>query len=182
VSWGGAYARSVKRHSYTVRADDDQAERWEAAAAVQGRGMVVASWLADTADAYLCELAKSGRSMPLAWYRGRFFVVLTDSDKRPPVSREEEVAGMMSEHFGIFRGDSRGPGPAGCGRHSLVHRPTRRIIDTLPQRQASKALAAELAALRIDWTETDPQKVVPGALDQEKVQALLRLFQKLTRT
>jgi hypothetical protein len=41
-------------------------------------------------------------------------------------------------------------------------------------------LAAELAALRIDWQ--DPEKVVGGAPDQEKAQALLRLFEKLTRT
>jgi hypothetical protein len=182
VSWGGgaAYVRSEKRHTYTVHADDDQAERWEAAAAVQGRGMVVGTWLAETADAYLRELAKAGRPLPLSWYRGRFRVVLTDSDKRPPVSREEEVAGMVSEHFGIFRGDSRGPGPAGCARYALVHRPTRRIIGTLAQQQGCKALAAELAALRIDWTETDPEKVVEGAPDQERAQALLRLFEKLT--
>jgi hypothetical protein len=44
------------------------------------------------------------------------------------------------------------------------------------------ALAVELAALRIDWQETDPEKVVGGAPDQEKAQALLRLFEKLTRT
>jgi hypothetical protein len=43
------------------------------------------------------------------------------------------------------------------------------------------ALAAELVALRIDWQKTDPEKVVGGAPDQEKVQALLQLFEKLTR-
>jgi hypothetical protein len=179
---GQDYPRNAKKHTYTVHADDDQAERWEVAAAVQGRGLVVASWLAEVADAYLRELAKSGRSIPLSWHRGRFRMVFVDSDQRPPVSREEEVAGMVSEHFGIFRGDARGSGPAGCARHSLVHRPTGRIIGTLTQRQACKALAAELAALRIDWTETNPEAVVEGAPDQTKAQALLRLFQKLTRT
>ena len=44
------------------------------------------------------------------------------------------------------------------------------------------ALAAELAVLRIDWQERDPEKVLAGAPDQEKVQALLRLFERLTRT
>ena len=29
-------------------------------------------------------------------------------------------------------------------------------------------LAAELTTLRIEWTETDPEKVVQGAPDQEK--------------
>jgi hypothetical protein len=144
--------------------------------------MVVGEWLEQTADASLRELTKSGRSIPLAWHRGRFRVVFVDSDTRPPVSREEEVAGMVSEHFGVFRGDSRGPGLAGCSRHSLVHRPTRRIIGTLVQLQACKALAAELAVLRIDWTVADPERVVEGSPDHPKAQALLRLFQKLTRT
>lgn len=181
MSWADHPTRFEPTRSYMVRTSEEQAERWEAAAAVQGR-MTVAEWLAKTADAYLCELAKAGRPLPLAWSPGRFRVVLTDRDKRPPVSQEEEVAGMVSDHFGIYRGDSRGPGPAGCCRYSLVHRPTRRIIDTLPQRQACKALAAELAALRIDWAETDPEKVVEGAPDQPKAQALLRLFEKLTTT
>jgi len=44
------------------------------------------------------------------------------------------------------------------------------------------ALAAELAVLGIDWQETDPERVLVGAPDQGKVQALLQLYQKLTRT
>jgi hypothetical protein len=44
------------------------------------------------------------------------------------------------------------------------------------------ALAAELAVLRIDWQESDPEKVLAGAPDQEKVQGLIRLYEKLTRT
>jgi len=51
-------------------------------------------------------------------------------------------------------------GELGCSRYSLVHRPTRRIIATLPYRRACKAVAAELAALRIDWQEIDPEKVL----------------------
>jgi hypothetical protein len=180
MSWSASPSRGLKALSYTVQASQEQADRWEAAAAVQNRG-AVGDWLAETADAYLRELVNAGRPLPLAWYPGRFRVVFVDSDERPPALRGEEVAGMVSEHFAIFRGDSRGPGPAGCGRYSLVHRPTGRIIKTLSQRQGCKALAAELATLRIDWTETDPEKVVEGAPDQEKAQALLRLFEALTR-
>jgi hypothetical protein len=44
------------------------------------------------------------------------------------------------------------------------------------------ALAAELAGLEIDWQETDPEKVLVGAPDQGKAQALIRLYEKLTRT
>ncbi len=107
---------------------------------------------------------------------------MTDTSVRPEVTREIQVRGEVSGPFGLFRGDHGGPGEPGCCRHSLVHRPTRRIIDTLPLRKSCKALAAELAALRIDWREEDPEKVVEGAPDQEKAQALLRLFEKLTHT
>jgi hypothetical protein len=41
-------------------------------------------------------------------------------------------------------------------------------------------LAAELAELEIDWQETDPEKVLAGAPDQKKVQAVIRLYEKLT--
>ncbi|MEA2605180.1 MAG: hypothetical protein QOF89_6172 [Acidobacteriota bacterium] len=44
------------------------------------------------------------------------------------------------------------------------------------------ALAAELAALRIDWQETDPEKVLGEAPDRGKAQAVIRLFERLTRT
>lgn len=52
----------------------------------------------------------------------------------------------------------RGAGAPGSGEHSLVHLPTRRVIGTLPLRKSCMALAAELAALRIDWQETEPGK------------------------
>ena len=99
----------MKSVTYTVHASREQAERWEAAAAVQGR-MCVSAWLAATADAYLRELAKAGRPRPLAWYRGRFLATLLDKDRQP---YEAEVPGVVCSHFGIFRGDNRGIGPAG---------------------------------------------------------------------
>jgi hypothetical protein len=56
----------------------------------------------------------------------------------------------------------------GLHRRGLVHKP-------------AKALAAELAVLQCYWQETDPEKVVAGAPDQKKAQALLQHFDKLTR-
>lgn len=165
--------------SYTVHASRDQAERWEMAAAAQGR-MAIGPWLASTADAYLRQLAKAGRPMPLAWYRERFPVITFDTTTRPATTEEIIVPGAISGPFGIFRGDSRGPCCEGGYRHSLVHLPSHRIIATLPYQRSCKALAAELTVLRIDWQEKDPEKVVEGAPDQEKVQALLRLFKELT--
>lgn len=166
--------------SYTVDASLEQAERWEAAAAAQGCWSV-GKWLAQTADEYLRELTRTGRALPLTWRRGRFRVVFTGNGTRPPEPREEAVLGPVSGCFGIFRGDPGGPGEPACGRMSLVHLPTRRILGTVRHLKACKAFAAELSALRIDWSEADPERVVQGAPDQEKAQALLRLFETLER-
>jgi hypothetical protein len=177
--WRKMESRHTPTLSFTVPASRDQAERWEAAAAVDGR--TVGSWLAVTADAHLQELARSGRATPLPWHRDRFRVTMTAS-LCPEIEADVEVQGFISGPFGVFRGTGRGKGAPGCGEHVLAHLPTRRVIATLPLRKSCMALAAELAALRIDWRETDPEKVVGGAPDQGKAQALLRLFEKLTRT
>jgi hypothetical protein len=66
-------------------------------------------------------------------------------------------------------------GEPGCFCYSLV-----RIIATLPYRKSCKALAAELAALRVDWRETDPEKVLGEAPDRVKAQEVIRLFKQLT--
>lgn len=178
---GSYWCQSPATTTYTVTARRDQAERWEAAASADGLRSV-GSWLAETADTHLREQAQTGRAAPLTWLRDRFRVLVTDTTARPEVAHEIEVRGMVSGPFGIFRGDGRGVGEPGCSRYSLVHLPTRRIIATLPLRKSCMALAAELAVLRVDWKETDPEKVLAGAPDQEKVQALLRLYEKLTRT
>ena len=77
-------------------------------------------------------------------------MLITDATARPEVAHETEVRGPVGHYFGIFRGNGRGVGEPGCFCYSLVHRPTGRIIATLPLRKSCKALAAELAALRVD--------------------------------
>jgi hypothetical protein len=177
----GSYWRpSTDATTYTVTARREQAERWEAAASADGL-RTVGSWLAATADTHLRERAQTGRPPALPWLQDRFRVLVTDTTARPEVVHEIEVRGMVSGPFGIFRGDGRGVGEPGCSRYSLVHRPTRRVIATLPYRRACKAVAAELAVLRIDWQEIDPEKVLGAAPDRGKAQAVIRLFEKLTR-
>jgi hypothetical protein len=68
-----------------------------------------------------------------------------------------EVPGFVSAPFGIFRGTTRGLGAPGSGEHTLTHLPTRRTGD-------------------------GPERVLVSAPDQEKAQALLRLYEKVTRT
>ncbi|HEV7505006.1 MAG TPA: hypothetical protein VGS07_08855 [Thermoanaerobaculia bacterium] len=164
--------------SYTVTAGREQAERWQAAAGEAS--LSVSFWLARTADTYLRELVRAGRAAPLSWYQSSFRVLITDTTAQPEVAHETEVQGPVGNYFGIFRGNGRGVGEPGCFCYSLVHRPTRRIITTLPYRKSCKALAAELAALRVDWRESDPEKVLGAAEDRGRAQALIRLFRRLT--
>ena len=174
MSWGSV---SSDRESFTVDADRERAELWRAAAAE--RSTSVSSWLADTADAHLQELARTGRATPLPWDRGRFLVRLTDTSQNPSVAADVEVAGYVSRPFGLYRGTTRGVGAPGSGAYTLAHLPTARTIATLSLRKSCMALAAELAGLEIDWRETDPEKVLVGAPDQGKAQALIRLYEKL---
>jgi hypothetical protein len=179
MMWHQAPSRFDQAMSYTVNANYEQADQWGAAAAE--RCMSVSSWLADTADAYLRDRAKTGQATPLLWDRYRFLVRLTDTSRNPAVSSDVEVPGFVSGPFGIFRGTARGVGAPGSGDHTLAHLPTRWVIATLTLRKSCMALAAELAVLRVDWQETVPKRVLVGAPDQEKVQALIRLYEKLTR-
>jgi hypothetical protein len=176
--WQPLPSRFDTAESYTVKANREQVDQWGAAAAE--RCMSVPSWLADTADAHLRELARTGRATPLSWHPGRFLVRLTDTSRSPSVAADVEVPGLVSRPFGIYRGTTRGVGAPGSGSHTLAHLPTRRTIATLPLRKSCAALAAELAGLEIDWQETDPEKVLVGAPDQGKAQALIRLYEKLT--
>jgi hypothetical protein len=138
--------------------------------------------LAETADASLRNLTTAGRTPPLSWFWSYFRVLVTDTTTRPEVTREVEVRGEISGPFAVFRGDSSGPGSPGCGLHTLVHLPTQRNLVTLSVRKSCKALAGELSVLRVDWQETDPEKVLGDAPDREAAQGLVRLFQRLTRT
>jgi hypothetical protein len=180
MAWPKMQSRFEKTESFTVDADREQADRWAAAAAE--RCMSVPSWLAVTADAHLRERVRSGHATPLLWDRSRFLVRLTDTSRNPAVSADVKVPGFVSGPFGVFRGSGRGVGAPGSGTHTLAHLPTRRVLHTLSLRRSCMALAAELAVLEINWQETDPEKVLVGATDQGKAQALIRLYEKLTST
>ena len=172
------YTQSV---TLTLRAFPPQADKWRAAAAVYGYS--VEGWLTVTADKAAREVARNrGKAKPLYWRRDCFIVSLMDRSVRPEKLADWRVSGEVSGFFGIFRGDGDGPGEPGCCRHSIVHLPSRRIIDTLPLRKAARVLASELAVLQCNWQETDPQKVIQGTPGQEKAKALLQNFDTLTRS
>jgi hypothetical protein len=170
------YTQSV---TLTIRAFPPQARKWEAAASVHGYN--VEGWLTSVADAAAREVARNrGKARPLYWRRDYFVVSLMDRSVRPEKLADWRVSGEVSGCFGIFRGNGDGPGDPGCCRHSLVHLPSRRIIDTLSLRKAAKVLASELAVLQCNWKETDPQKVIQGTPGQQKAKELLQNFDALT--
>lgn len=161
--------------SFTVLANREQAERWRAAADLQAWGSV-SSWLARTADAYLEEIGKTGKALPLAWSGGYLRVLVQPEGKGEPY--EVEVKGRTYHPFGIFRGSYRGPETAGPStRFSLVHLPTHRILVTLSRQKDCAMLAAELMPLRISWDETDPEKVIQGFPAQARLQEICRLYE-----
>lgn len=176
MAWPKMESRYAPSLTYTVPASRDQAERWGAAVSATG-GRSIEAWLAETADAALRHLATVGRTSPLPWLWNCFRVLVTDTSVRPEITREMELRGEVSGPFGIFQGSSAGPGSPGCSLHSLVHLPTRRILATLSVRKSCKALAGELAVLRVDWQETDPEKVLGSAPDREAAQRTLPTVQ-----
>ena len=125
----------LKTASFHVRASQEQAERWNRAAAAEGHRSA-ATWISEAVDLYLRARARAGRPLPLAWRRGRFRVLLMDGS-------EVEVLGMVSPPFGEFRGTVEGRDTS--KRRTLVHIPTRRVVATLKSARQCKALAAELA-------------------------------------
>jgi hypothetical protein len=161
--------------SFTVLAGREQAECWRAAAHLQA-WWSTSAWLARTADAYLEEIGKTGKALSLAWSGGWFQVLIYPDDRREPY--EIEVKGRTYHPFGIFRGSLRGLDQAEPYKSfSLVHLPTRRILRTLSRQKDCAMLAAELMPLRINWDETDPEKVVQGAPDQARLQETFRLYE-----
>lgn len=189
---------AVKSRSFAVRATEEQARSWAVAARLGGFAST-AVWLAALADEVYRELAKGWREpasddsepaedqatsstspeapapAPLTWTVGIFRVCIAESFQNAEV-REIEVRGPTSGPFGIFRNFGRGPAPKGDPLFSLIHLPTARTLATLQYQRDCKAMAAELAPLRIPWDETDAFKVLDGAVDHKKVQEIHRLY------
>ena len=174
--WNTAPSRFEKTERFTVPADREQAERWRAAAEVQAYGSV-STWLAETADSYLREIGKAGRALPLKWRGDRFRVLIEPNGVKEPY--EIAVQGRESGPFGVFRGSHQGMEEGPKAGFSLIHLPTHRILATLSRQKDCMMLAAELTPLRVNWEESDPEKVVLGTLDEKRVREIIQLYRKM---
>ena len=143
----------MKTASYTVRASQEQAIRWNRAAEAEGF-RATGQWLARAADAYLRARAKAGLPIPLAWHLGSFSVRLEGGELAT-------VRGRLSPPFGSFAGTAQGPALyAGARRFTLVYLPDARIIATLRTRQQVMALASELAPTLLRGELPEPGPIV----------------------
>jgi hypothetical protein len=128
----------LKVASFSVRASQEQAYRWNRAASADGF-QSTGAWLAYAADCFLKARARAALPVALAWSLGCFRVRLEGA--------EVELRGFLSIPFAIFRGTRNGPRSKGCRCFSLVYLPDRRIVATLRTHGECKRLASELAPL-----------------------------------
>jgi hypothetical protein len=138
--------------TFTVRATRQQAARWGGAAQYDGAPSI-AAWLATLATERLRYLGRFVPRLALRWRRARFRVMERPGGIGEPQPRE--VSGIAAGPFGIHKDPSERPPVA----FHLVHIPSGRHLVALPLRKRCKSLARELAAFRVDWSATDPERV-----------------------
>lgn len=170
MAWPEKRMMPDNRETFTVSALPEQAARWRAIAALEKTS--IGYWLADAADARAKEIERTGIQPELRWSANIHFRVGFSAG-------QQLVEGLASGPFGIFRGGTNGPEAPGCGIHSLVHRPSMRVVTTLARRRDCMTLAAELSALNINWEEEDANQVLLGAPDEKRARTLIHLFSGL---
>jgi hypothetical protein len=138
--------------TFTVRATRQQAARWGGAAQYDGAPSI-AAWLATLASQRLRYLGRYVPRLVLRWRRARFNIMERPGGVGEPQPRE--VSGIAAGPFGIHKDTSEHP----PGVFHLVHVPSGRHLVALPLRKRCKSLARELAAFRVDWSATDPERV-----------------------
>jgi hypothetical protein len=107
----------------------------------------VGEWIGSLADAQCRQLGEALHDPVLEWKRARFLA------KKPGEPEGRQVDGVAAGPFGIYK-----DGPEVRG-FILVHRPTGQRILRLGRLKDCKALARDLASLRLDWESTDPARV-----------------------
>jgi hypothetical protein len=116
--------------------------------------------------------------LPLVWRMASFHVLLAPEGNADGPLVRTEVSGPISGPFGIYRGNPWLPGsPKGAARgFLLVHLPTARRMIHLGRMSSCKALAGELAALRLRLDLEDPEEVILGQPDADKVPPIFKRY------
>jgi len=151
----------LKVASFTVRASQEQAIRWNRAAEAEGHRSA-GTWLAAAADAYLKVRAKAGLPLPLAWRRYGHFTVRLEGGE------EVSIRGQVSPPFAAYQGNSGGYNRR-CNFYTLVYTPDARIIATLKTFRQAKALASELATVLL---RGDPPPPPERIVERHKREAM----------
>ena len=112
--------------------------------------------------------------MALLWHRGTFSALRSEDGTTCAL---RPVSGPVAGAFGIYKGhvNVRLTSPA----FTLAHVHTGRSLATLPRQKSCKRLAEDLAPLRMNWEQTDPDRVA-GA-DAERIRFIVRDHEEASR-
>jgi hypothetical protein len=116
--------------------------------------------------------------LPLVWRMASFAVLLAPEGNVDGPLVRTEVSGLTSGPFGIYRGKPwlpRSPKGAAPG-FLLVHLPTARRMVHLGRLSSCKALAGELAALRLRLDLDVAEEVILGQPDADKVPPIFKRY------
>jgi hypothetical protein len=140
----------------SIQASRQQAQRWGGAAQYDGAPSI-AAWLVSLATQRLRLLGSRVPRVTLAWRRGCFNILVRKDWNSEPHPRE--VSGIVAGPFGIHRDPRDTQPPYRSPLFHLIHTPTGCHLVALRLRKRCKSLAWEIAAFKVDWTATDPEKM-----------------------
>ena len=132
--------------TFTVSADRDEADRWEAIAKDQGHA-TVGAWLAKLAVRESQRVGKLAPKEPLVWRRGTFRAIAPDP-RFAPSEVDRLVSGWIAGPFGIYR---EFPKPR---FYVLTHIPSKTPLVAMRRNLDCREVARQLSALPgMKWSD-----------------------------
>lgn len=158
-------SRREEVRTFTVRASQDEAGRWEAIAKYQGH-QTVGAWLAKLAVRESQRVGKLAPREPLVWRRGTFRAIAPDP-RFAPAEVDRLVSGWIAGPFGVYR-------QAGKPRfYVLTHIPSRTPLVAMRRNLDCREIARQLSALPgMNWSDSEPERDA-GEASEEAAKAIL---------
>ena len=112
--------------------------------------------------------------MPLLWRPGTFSALRSEDGTTCSL---RPVSGPVASAFGIYKGHVNVT--LSSSAFTLAHVHTGRSLATLPRQKSCKKLAEDLAPLRMNWEQTDADRVA-GA-DAERIRFIVKDHEEASR-
>ena len=112
--------------------------------------------------------------MPLLWRPGTFSALRSEDGTTCTL---RPVSGPVAGAFGIYKGHVNVT--LSSSAFTLAHVHTGRSLATLPRQKSCKKLAEDLAPLRMNWEQTDADRVA-GA-DAERIRFIVKDHEEASR-